>query len=358
MNDFDDCLSNETNHTKNLYYISKLHQYHAYFELIEPDCVSNIYLNYDNYSIDHFEFETRLQLRNQTLNPNGNDYICIDSAVPLPSEFTTSNTGCGCSFFWHLDAIDGDYWNWDDGLYNFLVTSNPNVDIYIIDSGILSTHNEFNSINFQRLIPIGETFDDSMITSSHGTHVAGIACGMKSGVGKNFDRLFDVPSCQYGDWTECSTQDTDDAFELIIENLEKDYNYTDIIDEESGNITQRIVHSRKRAVIVMSWGTEFSDVLFESYNGIFEEITELGGILVAATTNEAWEWNEPCDANLQDGPAGAQYVVTVGRQMYNEMPYRSGYGQCIDIYGPGVNIMSSVSKCDDCYDEYSGILSR
>ena len=352
MQVFANCLSNNTNHTKNIFGSKRNKEknfFHAYFQLSSPYCVDDIDINYDEYGIIAFEYEPIAQFRD-FLNP----YTCVDTAVPLPDGFDNNNVpnACNCDYYWHLDAIDGDFWNEPDGEYNHIQlndSNDANVDIYIVDGGVLSTHVEFNHRNFVRLVSDDETFNDNNITSQHATFVAGMAGGNTAGVARNYGTLYDVPRCLGA--SSCSSQDLDIGFELIVDELESFY-------------VSPI--NRRRAVIVMSWGWSFSQAQFDAHNQIFEEITQLGGIFFAATTNQYIEWNEPCDESPGgDGPAGCQNVVTVARSnIFQNTTVASGYGECIDIYGPGQSVISSTwlssGSCtqdptgNGCYRQGSG----
>ena len=83
------------------------------------------------------------------------------------------------------------------------------VDLYIIDTGIRASHNEFKSGQIihelgdghAEYIPLG-------YISSHGTHVAGIASGINYGVSKNIT-IYDYRVCVYSEYsTPSSVSDT------------------------------------------------------------------------------------------------------------------------------------------------------
>jgi serine protease len=84
---------------------------------------------------------------------------------------------------WGLDRVDQRPTALD-GIYNFY-SDGQMVDVYVVDSGIRSTHNDFGG-----RVDLGASFstiDDGLGTEDclgHGTHVAGIIAGATYGVAK------------------------------------------------------------------------------------------------------------------------------------------------------------------------------
>ena len=224
---------------------------------------------------------------------------------------------------WHLDAIDGTV----DNKYNYFDFSSDEdsgVDIYILDSGVQTSHQEFNDLNVGN---IDWGFVQAHINSAHGTHVAGTAAGKNVGIHKNVKNIYSYAVCRQGSFG-CMSQDIEAGLAMVVTMLNK-----------------RPTKNR-RAVINMSWGGPRSN---GNYLGdYFEAMFNAGGIMVAAAGNSA---EDACG----HWPANNEFVIAVGaHNESNEVAYFSNYGDCVDIYAPGFDVLSSVTGCDYCYSYYSG----
>ena len=82
--------------------------------------------------------------------------------------------------------------------------------MYILDSGVLSTHDEFSHTTVVHLDP---AFGDSSIVGYHGTHVAGIAGGNTVGTFKHASFIYEYPACRDGQ--NCYGQDVEDGLKAI-----------------------------------------------------------------------------------------------------------------------------------------------
>ena len=205
---------------------------------------------------------------------------------------------------WHLDRIDQKRLPLSKTPYQIL-GNNKNIDIYIVDTGIDITHKEFVNNN----IIWGNNFVDTINTdcSGHGTHVASLAAGKKYGVAKGANLIaVKVLGCNgVGSYSGIIS-----AIEWII---------------NRSKTTGRI------SIINMSLSGPSSiglDTVIKSAfdNGIY--------VVVAAGNSN----KNACDYS----PARLPEAITVAATQSNDSKASfSNYGQCVDVYAPGVNIVAS-----------------
>jgi len=181
----------------------------------------------------------------------------------------------------------------------FYTSSGKGVTIYIVDSGVDSTHSEFTG----RLRKLFNT--DLAPYGSHGTHVAGLAAGVKSGVAKDA-QLVDV-------------QATDDGLFLT----------TTLIDAIDAIIADTVPG---RKVVNFSLGGEAQDVL----DWAIEAMISLGIIVVASAGNDAVDVATISPARVAD-------VITVAATDQNDLLASfSNFGTGVDTLAPGVDVVSAV----------------
>jgi subtilisin family serine protease len=208
-------------------------------------------------------------------------------ALPLNSSYSYTNTGTG-------------------------------VIVYVLDTGIRKTHNQFAGSPVSRAGYIANGFAGDFVGDGwgsaddchgHGTHVAGTVGGVSFGVAKNVQiRAGRVVDCQgYG-----TTSMVIDAMTWIYAN------------------------GVKPAVVSMSLG--YGDV--QSVRDMVARLTYKGFVVVAAAGNGDYA-GTPQDACLQ-APAGAPSAITVGATTSTDKEATfSNYGTCVDILAPGVNVRSA-----------------
>ena len=203
---------------------------------------------------------------------------------------------------WGLDRIDQRSRPLDASYtYN---QSGAGVDAYIIDCGILLTHNDFGgrAVTGVDEITIGGTATDG---NGHGTHVAGTVGGNTYGVAKGV-RLIAV---------------------RVLDNAGSGSNAGVIagVDWVTGN------HTTNPAVANMSLGGGVSTALDDAVRrSIIDGVT----YCIAAG-------NSGVDAS-NSSPARVAEAVTVGATNINDVfASFSNFGSVVDISAPGVNILSA-----------------
>ena len=208
---------------------------------------------------------------------------------------------------WNLDRIgmrfgllNGDYLYTNDG---------SDVDVYILDTGILATHVEFEG----RATFLHSAIMDNINTdcNGHGTHVAGIIGAKTYGVAKKA-RLYGVRVLN------CSGDGTVDD---ILEGA-------DVILERAANQAPR------RAVINLSLGGDKSSVI----DAMTKALKDQGLVVVVAAGNSG---SDAC--HFSPSNVGLNNVIlTVGASNINDhRPSWSNYGQCVSISAPGAQIKST-----------------
>ncbi|KAF3916838.1 Oryzin [Dactylellina cionopaga] len=194
------------------------------------------------------------------------------------------------------------------------------VTVYVIDTGVLGSHNEFKtngvsraSVGFRSLlvpIPIGlpiplGPLDDG---NGHGTHCSGTIGGNTYGVAKKAKIVGVQVLSALGTGLN---SDVLAGMQWVAENA-----------------------APNLSVASMSLGGTFS----QSTNDAIEAMYNRGITVVVAAGNDG------TDASGYS-PASAPNAITVGAiDINNNIASFSNYGSAVDIFAPGVNVLSSWSK--------------
>ena len=216
---------------------------------------------------------------------------------------------------WGLDRIDQPK-NRLDKSYTYVAQGGAGVNVYIIDTGIRTTHTEFGG----RAVGAFTTIDDGNGTNDcygHGTYVAGTVGGTKYGVAKRV-RLYAVrvlPCDGVGDMSDVVA-----GLDWVAQN--------------------RVLP----AVVNLSLSGDYTAAV----NQAIEAVVASGvTVVVAAGNNGA----DACGYS----PASAGSAITVGASTSDDLqaPF-SNWGSCLDIYAPGVNILSASAFSDTTIGPKSG----
>ena len=145
------------------------------------------------------------------------------------------------------------------------------VDLYIVDTGIRSTHDEFYPGQVVHELGDGYArYDPLGYVASHGTHVAGTAGGKNFGVSKNLT-IYDYRVCIYSEYSvPWGSSDTPCYWNLILTGLHM--------------IRDRLRNNNRRGVINLSLGGSRA-YFSELYDWYFTQIVKYGGIVTLAAGN-------------------------------------------------------------------------
>ncbi|XP_022096708.1 uncharacterized protein LOC110982536 [Acanthaster planci] len=220
---------------------------------------------------------------------DGIEYIEQDS-IETPAAYQDNPT-------WGIDRIDSR--KGIDGYYNY--NSNvqgEGVNVYLLDSGIQTSHNVFGgraSLLFGR-------GDDS----GHGTHCAGTAVGNTYGIARKA-LIHSVKICYSG---KCALIDTLDGLNKVLTHAGK-----------NGGVISRSLS-----------GLSFSS---PSLTDAMKKMWDNGFVISHAAGN----------ANTfacYYTPQKMKEVIATGATNKNDKrAYFSNYGKCVDLFAPGVSIVSA-----------------
>jgi hypothetical protein len=217
---------------------------------------------------------------------------------------------------WALDRID-QFKKIPNGQYRYEYTGSG-VDIYVIDSGINMSHQEFSG-RIPRYWYPDDPWDRTLNPDGflggiddvrgHGTHVAGIAAGSTYGVAKNANvipiRIWDDADDSLSSWYQA-------AVSVIISDHD----------------------SSRPAVANLSFGSSFNT----TSNQLAQNLINDGIVTVIAAGNTSTSALDACS----NSPASATNAITVANSTSEDVNSAgSSVGSCVDIFAPGTNVTSA-----------------
>ncbi|KAI9137981.1 peptidase S8/S53 domain-containing protein [Paraphysoderma sedebokerense] len=277
-------------------------------------------------------YSTRLSQKQVQQLKNLPDVVRIvpNSKVRLfDNVFTQKEQVIEDSDMWGLDRI-----NAKQGLdkkYTWTVDGSG-VDCYVVDTGIMSTHNEFKGRVIQ-----GASFIENEDTDlhGHGSHVAGIIAGETYGVAKNCTL---VP-------VKVVSNSGGGSLETILAGLSW--------------LSESAKQRKKPSVVNMSLGTPKEMAIDDAVKALVDQ----GIVVVAAAGNDG---SDACGLSPASEPSvSLRYikthsttqlmVITVGStNKEDSVSYFSNQGGCLDVLAPGEDIKSAIVTTPNASEIMSG----
>lgn len=231
------------------------------------------------------------------------------------SSYSSSSTQGNAT--WGLDRIDQRSLPLNS-TYGYSQTG-AGVKVYVVDSGILGTHNDFTgrvSDGYSAFGGLG-----SQDCNGHGTHVAGTIGGTVYGVAKEVS--------------------------LVPVRVMDCFGYGSEEEVVAGIMWAISDHTTGPAVMNLSLGSppgEVSQIL----NAAVKEAYDDGIVVVVASGNDSYD-------ACYTSPASEPTAITVNSStITDDDSFFSNFGSCTDIYAPGENIRSTYIDSDSSSATLSG----
>ncbi|EGO00785.1 hypothetical protein SERLA73DRAFT_178725 [Serpula lacrymans var. lacrymans S7.3] len=217
--------------------------------------------------------------------------------------------------------------------YLYDVEGGEGVDVYVIDTGINTAHVEFEGrASWGKTIPTNDVDEDG---NGHGSHCAGTIASRKYGVAK---KAHVIAVKVLGSNGSGSMAD-------VISGVE--WAFTQAKAKAAAAIAEYTATGKtkhKGSVANMSLGGGKSPALDQVVNAAVS-----GGLHFAVAAG-----NDNKDA-CNYSPAAAENAVTVGAStLGDDRAYFSNFGSCVDIFGPGLNILSTYTGSPNAIATLSG----
>lgn len=198
--------------------------------------------------------------------------------------------------------------------YEYNPDGGKDVKVYVIDTGVNVDHSDFNGrAVWGQTVPNGDRDEDG---NGHGSHCGGTIAGTKYGIAKKATVVAVKVLRSNGSGTMAD----------VVRGV--DWATSAHLKEEAQ--AQQKGTKYKGAVANMSLGGGKSPSLDRAVNGAVES-----GIVFAVAAG-----NDNADA-CNYSPAASELAITVGAStIEDERAYFSNYGKCVDVFAPGLNILS------------------
>lgn len=227
---------------------------------------------------------------------------------------------------WGLDRVDAK--SGLDSVYFAGSTRGKGVHVYVVDTGIKTTHKDFGG----RAVP---TLDTSKFPGEPGLECnpADATCALDNN-GHGTHAAGTVGGTSYG-----------------IANMATIHAVKSLADDGAGSVATLMVamdwiaeNGEKPAVVSLSLGGPES----QSMDRAVRQLSKQGVTIVVAAGNEN---DDACNYS----PARVSQVITVGATTStDERASFSNYGSCVNIFAPGSNIISAGVTSDDAEAPMSG----
>ncbi|KAI8979524.1 serine protease [Mycotypha africana] len=213
--------------------------------------------------------------------------------------------------------------------YNYDKSSaGEGVKVYVIDTGINVKH-----VDFEGRAIWGKTIpknDEDVDGNGHGSHCAGTIAGKKYGVAKKA-----IPVA-----VKVLSSNGSGSMSDVVKGV--DWATGEYLKEKAQ--AQKNGKKFKGSAANMSLGGGKSPSLDATVNGA----VEAGLVFAVAAGNDN---KDACNYS----PARAQKAITVGAStIFDERAYFSNYGECVDVFAPGLNIESVWNTNDHATNTISG----
>ena len=228
---------------------------------------------------------------------------------------------------WGLDRLDQTSTTYDQSFEQPCNLTGEGVDIYILDSGIHSSHDEFGGrVVYPACDPLSIIFGvngSKTDCTGHGTNVAGVAAGSSVGVAPGATLMgVRVLGC-----------DNSGTVTTLIHGIEC--------------VLNSIAERQRPSIVNLSL---FGDKN-RSLKRAIDNLMESGVPVVSIAGNDLVKAKDSCKLN----PGSIHGVLTVAASTEDDEAFElSNAGVCVDLYAPGKAIRTSDSECDNCYTTQSG----
>ncbi|TFK45033.1 peptidase S8/S53 domain-containing protein [Crucibulum laeve] len=217
--------------------------------------------------------------------------------------------------------------------YEYDPNGGEGVDVYVVDTGINIDHVEFEGrASWGKTIPQNDVDEDG---NGHGSHCAGTIASAKYGVAKKANVIAVKVLGSNGSGT------MSDVVGGVVWAATQAKNKAQAAEAEFAK-TGKTNH--KGSVANMSLGGGKSQALDDAVNKAVE--TGLHFAVAAGNDNR-----DACNYS----PASAENAVTVGAStLGDERAYFSNHGKCVDVFAPGLNILSTYKGSKTATSTLSG----
>jgi subtilisin family serine protease len=209
-----------------------------------------------------------------------------------------------------------------DGIYKRKSDGGKGVTVFVLDSGIRSTHVEFEgraSCGFDAVLGI-ESDTPCEDLRGHGTHVSALIGGKNVGVAKQVNIVS----------VKISAKDFEIGGAVL-------YGIQYVLQQKLRNL-------KKPMVVNMSFGS----VRYFPLDYMIETLISVGVTVVTSAGNQGMN-------ACQYSPAGVNGVLAIGASDETDVvPGWSNFGSCVSLHAPGINITSAWKRNDTHYAVASG----